>query len=92
MNPIIYLLDMILGMFNTMLVVWIIILILLRLGVLNNSNEIVRKIMYSISQLIEPMLRLIRRFVPYFGDVDISPLILMLLINFSKYTLHYYFT
>ena len=91
MNPIIYLLDMILGLLNIVVVLWLIILFLLRLGILNNYNQVVQKIIQAISQLVEPMLRPIRRHVPCLGGIDISPLILMLLINFARYTLHYYF-
>ena len=91
MNPVIYLLDMILGMFNMVIILWIVISILLRFGILNHYNEVVQKIMQAISQLVEPMLKQIKRYMPYLGGIDISPLVLMLFINFTRYTLHYYF-
>lgn len=91
MNPIVYLFDMIFGIFNTILIGWVIINILLRLNILNHYNEVVQKIMQTLSGLIDPILRPIRRYIPSFGGIDISPLILMLIINFIRYTLHYYF-
>ena len=92
MHPIIYLLDSALGIFNMLLVIWVIISILLNLNILNNYNEAIQKIIYALSRVIEPFLKQIRRYIPHLGNIDISPLILMLLIGFLRYTLQYYFT
>ncbi len=91
MNPIIYLLDMILGILNTLLIVWLVIQILLKLEIINYYNESVRKIVHAMSNLVEPLLRPARRYVPYIGGFDLSPLVLMLFIHFTRYTLRYYF-
>ncbi len=64
---------------------WIIILSaifswLYAFGVVNPSNQVVATIGRMLYQLTESALRPIRRFVPNFGGLDISPIILLLII------------
>jgi YggT family protein len=49
-------------------------------GVVNPRNQVVSTIGDALYRLTEPALRPIRRFVPSFGGLDISPIILLLLI------------
>ena len=49
-------------------------------GVVNPRNQVVSMIGRSLYQLTEPALRPIRRYVPNFGGLDISPIILLLFI------------
>lgn len=49
-------------------------------GVVNSRNQVVATIGDALYRLTEPALRPIRRFVPSFGGLDISPIILLLLI------------
>jgi YggT family protein len=49
-------------------------------GVVNPRNDAVAAIGRTLYQLTEPALRPIRRFVPVFGGLDISPVILILII------------
>ena len=49
-------------------------------GVVNPGNQFVATIGRSLYQLTEPALRPIRRYVPNFGGLDISPIILLLII------------
>ena len=49
-------------------------------GVVNPSNQVVATIGRMLYQLTEPALRPIRRYVPVFGGLDISPIILLLII------------
>jgi len=64
---------------------WIIILAaifswLYAFGVINPRNQAVNTISRMLYQLTEPALRPLRRFVPNFGGLDITPLILLLII------------
>lgn len=64
---------------------WIIILAaifswLYAFGVINPRNQAVNTIGRMLYQLTEPALRPLRRFIPNFGGLDITPLILLLLI------------
>jgi YggT family protein len=49
-------------------------------GVVNPRNQFVAAIGNALYQLTEPALRPIRRFVPNFGGLDITPILLLLLI------------
>ncbi|MBQ4874607.1 MAG: YggT family protein [Rickettsiaceae bacterium H1] len=91
MHPVVFLLDTILGILNVIIILEIIIFLLLRVNVLSHKNEMVQKITQGISQLLEPLLKPIKRFIPDVGGIDISPLILIVLLSFTRYTLHYYF-
>jgi YggT family protein len=53
-------------------------------GVVNPRNQVVSMIGNSLYQLTEPALRPLRRFVPNFGGLDITPLILLLIILFLE--------
>ena len=48
--------------------------------VVNPNNQVVGMIGRALYQLTEPALRPIRRFVPIFGGLDISPIVLLLII------------
>ena len=63
---------------------------LVAFGVLNTRNRGVYMIVDFLYRITEPLLRPIRRIIPAFGGVDISPLILLLLIWFIQSLLHEY--
>ena len=48
--------------------------------IVNPSNQVVGTIGRMLYQLTEPALRPIRRYVPAFGGLDITPIILLLII------------
>ena len=59
-------------------------------GVVNPRNQVVAAIGRVLYQLTEPALRPIRRYVPNFGGLDISPVILLLLIFLVERIIIYY--
>lgn len=59
-------------------------------NVVNPSNQFVATIGNALYQLTEPALRPIRRYVPIFGGLDISPIILILLIFLLQRVIVYY--
>jgi YggT family protein len=59
-------------------------------GVVNPSNQFVATIGRMLYQMTEPALRPIRRFVPQFGGLDISPIILLLIIFLIERIIVYY--
>jgi YggT family protein len=77
------------------IIFWIIIIMvvmswLIAFNVLNNSNNIVRQINYTLHRLTEPLLAPIRRFLPDLGGIDLSPLVLLLGLMFLQRLLHEY--
>jgi YggT family protein len=76
--------DLVLG-----LVVWALILSailswLVAFNVVNVRNQFISTVGNFLYRVTEPMLRPIRRYVPDFGGVDISPVILILVIYFIR--------
>jgi YggT family protein len=53
---------------------------LIAFGVINTYNRSVARILDVLYRLTEPALRPIRQFLPNFGGIDISPVILLLII------------
>ncbi len=53
---------------------------LIAFGVINTYNRTVARILDVLYRLTEPALRPIRQFLPNFGGLDISPVILLLII------------
>jgi YggT family protein len=48
--------------------------------VINTYNEGVRRFLYALDRITEPMYRPIRRILPDFGGVDFSPIVAFLII------------
>jgi YggT family protein len=76
--------DLVLG-----LVVWALILSailswLVAFNVVNVRNQFISTVGNFLYRVTEPMLRPIRRYVPDFGGVDISPVIWILVIYFIR--------
>ena len=79
------------NLFNNVidLFVWAIILSalmswLIGFNVVNVNNKIVYIIADSLNRLTEPFLSPIRRFLPFLGGIDLSPVVLILLLIFLK--------
>ncbi len=53
-------------------------------GILDRRNRLVWNIGEFLYQITEPALRPIRRILPTFGTIDVSPIILLLLITFVQ--------
>lgn len=54
---------------------------LIAFGVVDSRNRIVYSVADFLDRLTDPVLRPIRRFLPVFGNVDISPVIAILLLE-----------
>lgn len=89
-NPFIDLFSNIIGLYNFAIFVWIILFWLIRFDIVNPYQPIVSKIMQFLDQMIEPALRYIRKFIPSFGSIDLSPLILILLLQFIDNAIYTY--
>ena len=71
------------------LVTWVIIIQvvlswLFAFNVLNTSSGGVRAFAIAIDRLTAPLYRPIRRMLPYFGGIDFSPLVILILIQVIK--------
>lgn len=90
MNPFIQLLDTLINLFSLALLVWIILSWLIAFNIVNRHQPFVYKLNEVLSRLIEPVLRPIRRILPDLGGIDISPILLIILLQFIQNSLYYY--
>jgi len=72
------------------LLIMIIMSWLISFNVINTRNQLVSTIWRVVNQLTEPVLGPIRRFVPNFSGLDLSPLVAFLLIFFIQSIIGYY--
>ncbi len=90
-NPLINLINTILSFYSTAFIIWIIMWWLIRFQVINGYNLFIKKLMNFGTQIFEPLLSQIRKIIPSIGGVDLSPIILIILLNFIREILFTYF-
>ena len=91
LNPLLWLINEIINLYKLVLIIYIILTWLINFNVINTSNRFVYSVMDIFYRLSEPSLRLVRRYIPAFGNIDISPIIVFLLLIFFQRLLFYYF-
>ena len=78
--PFFQVIDIALQLYTWAVIISVILSWLVAFNVVNPSNQVVRMIGSSLHQLVEPALNRIRRVLPMFGALDLSPIVLLLLI------------
>lgn len=63
------------------LVIWAISSWLVAFNIVNASNPVVRAILTGLDRVYDPLVRPIRRIMPDFGGIDLSPAVLWLLLK-----------
>ena len=81
-NPLIEVLLLVLNLFKWSLVIYILISLLVQFGVVNPYHSIINLVQHSLSQIHEPILNALRKYIPVFGNLDLTPLIVFVVIHF----------
>jgi len=84
MKSIFILLDNIITIYLWIIIINAILSWLVAFNVLNTQNRFVFSVLEVTYKLTDPALNKIRRFIPNFGSIDISPVILILLLIFLR--------
>ena len=84
MKSIFILLDSIITIYLWIIIIHAILSWLVSFSVLNTQNRFVFSILDATYKLTDPVLNKIRRFIPTFGSIDISPIILILILMFLR--------
>jgi YggT family protein len=87
-QPLFWLLDELLNLYIWAVILAAIFSMLASFGVLDTRNRVVWTIGDFLYRLTEPALRPIRNIMPSFGNIDLSPLILLLLLQVARMLLH----
>lgn len=72
--------DLLLGVLRWIIIIQAIMSWLVAFNVINTYNDFVRQVLYALDKITEPIYRPIRRIMPDFGALDLSPLVALLLI------------
>ncbi len=81
MAPVYFLIVELIQLYKYALIIYIIGIWLTQFNIVNSNNRFVYLLMDSLHKLCEPSMRVVRRFIPNFGAVDISPIIVFLLLT-----------
>ncbi len=84
MNSLLYLIIQIISLYKFVLIIYIITTWLINFNVINTSNRFVYSVMEILYKLSEPSLRIVRKYIPNFGSIDISPIIVYLALEFFQ--------
>lgn len=76
--------DLLLDIVIWIVIAQIVVSWLLAFGILNMSNRFVAQIANALYQITDPVLRPIRRVLPSFSGLDLSPIVLFLAIWFVR--------
>ena len=84
MMSLLYLLVRLLDFYTFIIFAYVICSWLIQFNIINISNKFVWVVLDSLKKLTNPALNLIRKVIPNFGSVDISPVILLLGVHFIR--------
>ena len=84
MKSIFILLDSVVTIYLWIIIINAILSWLVAFNVLNTQNRFVFSVLDVTYKLTDPALNKIRRFIPTFGSIDISPVILILFLMFLR--------
>jgi YggT family protein len=87
LNPIAFLILQILNIYEFVVIAAVLVSWLTAFNVINQYNNFVRTVLRLLIALTEPLFRPIRRVVRPIGGLDLSPLVVILLIETIKYAM-----
>jgi len=85
-----YIIFQILQIYKYAVIIYVILSMLISFNIINTNNRIISIVMDFLFKLIEPLLRVIRNLIPNFGAIDISPVILIIIIEAFQYIMTKY--
>ena len=95
LNPFVILLANIISIYTWIVIIWVIMSLLVSFNVVNRHQPVVERVFYILERLTNPVLdpirRVLRKYLPDMGGLDISPVILILLLQFINNALFTYF-
>ena len=84
MKSIFILLDSIITIYLWIIIVNAVLSWLVAFNILNTQNRFVFAVLDATYKMTDPVLNRIRRFIPTFGSIDVSPVILILILMFLR--------
>ena len=85
-----YIIFQVLQIYKYAVIIYVILSMLISFNIINTNNRIISIVMDFLFKLIEPLLRVIRNVIPNFGAIDVSPVILIIIIEAFQYIMTKY--
>jgi YggT family protein len=86
-STILWVVDTIIDLYIYVVIAAVIASWLIAFGVVNMRNEAVRTIMRVLDALTDPVFRQVRKIIPPFGGLDLSPLVVIIALEAIRYFL-----
>ena len=85
-----YIIFQVLQIYKYAVIIYVILSMLISFNIINTNNRIISIVLDFLFKLIEPLLRVIRNIIPNFGAIDVSPVILIIIIEAFQYIMTKY--
>jgi len=72
--------DLLLSVLMWIIIIQAILSWLVAFNVINTYNDFVRQLLYALDRITEPLYRPVRKIMPDFGALDLSPMVVLLII------------
>jgi YggT family protein len=88
-NPIIWLLQELISLYWWIVIIAVVMSWLVAFGVVNTFHPFARSVVRFLDAVTEPVFRQVRRVIPPIGGLDLSPLIVLILLEFLSMSISY---
>lgn len=90
LNPFIDVISTAIGLLKLALFIWIILQFLIQFNIVNAHQPFISRVMFYLNRVFFPLLDPIRRRMPDLGGLDLSPIILILLLQFIDSAMYHW--
>ena len=84
MKSLLFLIIQIIDLYQLVLIIYVIATWLVGFRIINTTNAFVYSILTALYKICEPSMRIVKKFIPNFGNIDISPIIVFIALEFIK--------
>ena len=90
-NPFVWLILTLIEIYTWVVIAAVVMSWLVAFGVINVYNSFARSVVKFLDAVTDPVFRQVRKVIPPIGGLDISPLIVLIALQFLSYLIAYYF-
>ena len=84
MQSLLYLIIQIIELYKIVLIIYVIASWLVSFKIIYTSNRFIYSLLDALYRICEPSLRIVKRYIPNFGNFDISPIIVYIALEFIR--------
>ncbi|HKD22235.1 MAG TPA: YggT family protein [Rhizomicrobium sp.] len=88
-NPIVWLLQQLISIYWWIVIIAVVMSWLVAFGIVNTFNNVARSVVGFLDAVTEPVFRQVRRVIPPISGLDLSPLIVLIGLEFLSVSIDY---